>query len=158
MELSVSNVFGRRGVPKDPSSPSGFTLLAVPGTDFFIEYSRRLDQTYQRSMRLAPIEFKSIVLPLSHVLYILDRELATWETILAFRASEYRNRVYLASLKAWRDDLLDRKAKAAQVLHKVRQMIAAGRIQNQFRQAISNPTYRLCQKRLLEEFESMGTL
>jgi len=142
-------VIGRRTI-------KGRTFLAVPGTEKVILYQEK--STRCMSNRLAPIEFKSIVLPLSHVRLVLDLELDAWEngTLLAYMATSYPWSTYVDALKAWRADLECRRSKALSVLRNVRQTFAAKRILNQFRKAIGNPAYRMCQKRLLCEFEDLN--
>jgi hypothetical protein len=150
-------VIGRRQFRSDPPghlTASQRTFLVVPGTSRYIQYVG--DRTTDHSVALAPVDFRTIVLPLSLVRDILDRELAVWEKGRgSIWATENPWRSYVAALKAWRVDLTRKQEKASEVLHKVKKTIAAKRILNQFRQAIGNPAYRMCRKRLGREFESL---
>jgi hypothetical protein len=156
-------VVGCLSIQKDPRSLSILeerTFLVVPDTNRYIVSVR--DQTRNVFIGHASFDFgpefseryfRTIVLPLSHVRDIVERELSKpiWATQVSWR-------LYLVALKAWRADLTRKQERALQILHKVKKTIASKRILNQFRMAIGNPSYRMCQKRLRMEFESLGDL
>jgi hypothetical protein len=115
--------------------------------DQYLEYTRETKQVQSRFVRHAAFKMAARMAPLDHVLDVVDRELNTWETnaFLAALAKESgTHRYYVQKLKAWKRRLQGiQREKAARV------------IQHQFRKSMCDPSYRMCQKRLLKEYEDL---
>jgi hypothetical protein len=123
-------------------------VLQVPGTDSFVQ-----DEAHPclppLSNFLPPLpwgrDLSDLLLDRKGLIGILGRALAFHDRINETNKTDKRTPLRQAA-ETWRTQL---------VLREVREQMAARSIQRQFRKAVSTPTYGLCQKRLLGEFEDL---
>jgi hypothetical protein len=96
-----------------------------------------------------PVVMGALELPLARLLSLIDRVPKNPYSYAYGHLPESTVYPGLESLCQFR---------AAAISHAVRVKAAARTIERQFREAMANPAYQLCKKRLHREFESMGDM
>jgi len=135
---------------------SNVEWFRVPETFVYLEnytMAESLTTPYHGAHIFEGIAFHTMTRPRSEVLAIIDRGIAyckLWIQCAQFvprDAWEELNIVYpMNCMESWRKKV---------ILGGIRKCMAARMIQKQFRKAISDPTYKMCQSRLLREFRDL---
>lgn len=132
--------------------------IQVAGTNVYLENSTREPMTIPyHGIGIAgafnSIPFQTVTRPRSDVLEVIDRGIAycqSWvqcSRIIPVDAWEEVNIMYpLTCLESWRTQV---------ILDSIRRSLATRVIQRQFRKVISDPLYKMCQRRLLREFTDL---
>lgn len=121
--------------------PAHVTYVHVPDTDWFIYDSLPVSclhrATHMYCEQSSLIVVSAMVTERAYLIDLMDRCIQRYRRPLSYRPAE------CALLEAWKKEL---------VLERIRRNRAARRVQKQFRESVSNPTYGLCKRRLLREF------
>lgn len=153
-------VFGRidHMIKTREDTITSITSIHIPDTDWYMH-----DITYDGDQRMTRLYSGMYVFPMSTMRVYSDREGYQWidkGIVLSSMVIE-RTRL-IQSIDRYIQELYERRLtspvkprlkawKAQLILERIRRQWAARRVQKQFRESVSNPSYGLCKRRLLRE-------